>query len=142
MLFLTTTAAFLFSLSAKLVADAFLSERFPLLGSFVGFQYATNPGVAFSIRFPGPLQNILIAVALLLLLWAAARAQTRLSRIAFGLILGGAAANIADRLRDGVVTDFLQISSFPIFNIADSCITIGVFLLLIESFWQWKAKRR
>jgi signal peptidase II len=40
-----------------------------------------------------------------------------------------------DRLRDGFVTDFFQVASFPVFNVADSCITVGVALLLVESLF-------
>lgn len=137
MLLLATTISFILSLLAKLAADTFLASRIPVLGSFAGFQYAVNKGVAFSITFPGYLQHAFIAIALLALAWAAWHAKTRFSRIAFGMILGGALANVADRMRDGFVTDFFQVGTFPIFNVADSCITIGVFLLILEALVQW-----
>jgi signal peptidase II len=47
------------------------------------------------------------------------------------LLAGGAASNLFDRLTQGHVTDFLQISRFPVFNVADMAITAGVILLLI-----------
>ncbi|MSR87312.1 signal peptidase II [Candidatus Peribacteria bacterium] len=137
MLLVATTTSFLLSLLGKFLADSFLATRIPVLGSFAGFQYAANSGVAFSITFPGHLQTVLIGVALLALAWAAWHAKTRWSRIAFGLIIGGALGNIADRIPDGHVTDFFQVGTFPIFNVADSCITIGVFLLLLEAVWVW-----
>jgi signal peptidase II len=52
-------------------------------------------------------------------------------RLAMGLQLGGAAGNLIDRLLVGKVTDFISISVFPVFNVADSSITIGVVVLLI-----------
>lgn len=140
-LFITVTASLFISVLAKFAADTFLTSRIPILGSFVGLEYATNRGVAFSITFPPLLQTTLIIIAFLLLLWAATKARTRLSQVAFGLILGGAIANIIDRLGDGRVTDFFQVGTFPIFNVADSCITIGVSLLIIEAAAQWLGPR-
>lgn len=130
------------SFVGKLLADTFLTSRVAVLGSFAGFQYATNPGIAFSITFPWHLQEIFIALTVILLFSVALRAQTVWSRVAFGLILGGALGNIADRLGDGVVTDFFQVGTFPIFNVADSCITIGVGLLCAEALLQYKKGSR
>jgi signal peptidase II len=124
----------LLSLLGKALADHLLTSRVPVIGSFAGLQYAKNSGVAFSITFPGPLQWLLIAAAVGLLAWSARYAKTSLGKAGFGMILGGALGNIADRLGDGFVTDFLQVGTFPIFNIADSFITIGVFLIIWEAF--------
>ena len=55
-------------------------------------------------------------------------------RLAMGLQLGGAAGNLIDRLRVGRVTDFISIGAFPVFNVADSAISVGVAVLLI-GFW-------
>lgn len=128
------------SLFSSLLAERLLTERIPLLGSFAGLQLSHNTGVAFGIRFPPVLQELLIAVALLAVLWLAIRSTRQLQNpyalrptpYALGLILGGGIANIIDRLRDGLVTDFFQVGTFPIFNVADSCITIGVLMLLLE----------
>ncbi len=141
MLYFAAVVAFILSCASKFLADAYLSSRIPVIGSFAGFQYATNPGVAFSITFPGPLQNIFIGAALCALIWAAFHATTVWSRVAFGMIIGGALGNIADRTLDGLVTDFIQVGRFPIFNVADSCITVGVGLLVIEAMMQWWEKR-
>ena len=54
--------------------------------------------------------------------------DTRLVRLAIGLILGGTIGNLVDRLRFGYVTDFIDIGIWPTFNIADSAITVGVIL--------------
>ena len=55
-------------------------------------------------------------------------------RIAFGLQLGGAIGNLIDRFRLGHVTDFIDIGSWPIFNVADSAIVVGIGLLIFY-FW-------
>lgn len=70
------------------------------------------------------------------LAWWARRAARPLSAAALGLVMGGAVGNAVDRVRVGVVTDFLDFSGlhFPwVFNVADSAITVGVALLVLES---------
>jgi len=120
------------SVLAAIAADSLLAERISIIGSFAGLQYTLNPGVAFGITFPSLLQVALIAIALLAVIWMARGVRNRTETIAYGLILGGGIANIVDRLPDGVVTDYFQVGTFPVFNVADSCITVGVFLLLLE----------
>ena len=55
-----------------------------------------------------------------------------LIRLALGLQLGGALGNLIDRLTRGTVTDFLSVGTFPVFNVADSGISVGVALLLAD----------
>ncbi len=125
--------AFLAGLLAAWLVKLFLFTPIAVLGQEIVLRHAENPGIAFGLRIPSPWQEILILLALLLVFRIAIRSTTVLSRIAYGLIIGGALANIADRIVDGFVTDYIAVGSFPIFNIPDSCITIGVFLLLVES---------
>lgn len=130
---ITLGISFFASILAKLLADAFLHERVAVIGSFAGLQPSLNPGIAFGITFPGGLQQLIIPVALILVTYVAIKsAKTRMSQIGYGLIVGGALGNVVDRLRDGFVTDFFQVGTFPIFNVADSCISIGVAVLLLE----------
>ena len=128
----TAAIAFLLSLAGRLLSETFLTARIPILGEFLGLSPTENAGVAFAITFSPILQIVLIGVALLLVLFLAYRARRhRASALGFGLIIGGALANILDRLDDGLVTDFFQVGSFPTFNVADSCITVGVGVLLL-----------
>ena len=60
-------------------------------------------------------------------------------RIALGMQLGGAAGNLIDRLAQGYVTDFISVGTFPVFNVADSSISIGVAVLIIG---MWISERR
>lgn len=130
----TASAALGISLVGKWIADAFLNDRIPVLGSFAGLQLAHNSGVAFGLRLPSGWQEAVIIAALLFVCVLAYKSQkTTTSSLGYGLIVGGAMGNVLDRLRDGIVTDFFQVGSFPIFNIADSCITIGVVFLLAET---------
>lgn len=140
MLWIAATVSLSLSLFAKLLADHFLTIRIPIAGSFAGLQYVENPGVAFSITFPGNWRTIFMSIALFVLLLAAFHAKTTWSRASFGVIVGGALGNVVDRMLDGMVTDYFQIGRFPVFNVADSFITIGVTLLLIEAFTQYVTK--
>jgi signal peptidase II len=91
-----------------------------------------NTGVAFSVLSDGGALPVIIgvlAVSALLAFFA-----THLSRplvwLPTGLLLGGAAGNLLDRLRAGAVTDFVKLPHWPAFNVADIAITFGVLLLV------------
>lgn len=133
-LFLLSAAlALTLSLVGKFLADAWLDERVAIIGTSVGLVYALNPGIAFGLTFTPIVQTFLIGAALLLVLWAALKERgTPLAQTGFGLIIGGAVGNLLDRLFDGMVTDMFQVGTFPVFNVADSCITIGAALLIVS----------
>lgn len=64
-------------------------------------------------------------------------------KLAMGLQMGGALGNVVDRLtNDGMVTDFLSVGTFPVFNIADSSISVGVAILLIGVWFKERAERK
>ncbi len=90
-----------------------------------------NDGVAFGFAGgSGPFVIVLAVVALIALGAFIATAPARTpTAVAGGLILGGAAGNLIDRVRLGHVTDFVHLPSFPAFNLADCAITVGVILL-------------
>ena len=117
----------------------FGTGRIAILGSFAGLEYHQNPGIAWGMRLPGGIQELAIGLALIAVAFLAYRAlqdqpkHPLLQASGYGLILGGGIANIVDRALDGTVTDFFQIGSFPIFNVADSFVTIGVGILLLET---------
>ncbi len=119
--------------TAAWIATTFLRSPLYLLGSWARLELVQNPGIAFGLRIPSPWQEILILVALAVMLFVARKSRTVLSQVGYGLIVGGALANVIDRLPDGFVTDYFAVGTFPIFNVPDSCITIGVALILAES---------
>jgi signal peptidase II len=91
-----------------------------------------NTGVAFgALEGGGLIVAILIGLSLALLLayFAAHRVRPWLW-LPVGLLLGGALGNLADRAREGAVIDFIDPVAWPAFNVADSCIVIGVLALL------------
>ena len=94
-----------------------------------------NPGVAFGLfsgSAPVLLTVITISLVLLFLIANRSRGSSVADRWALSLILGGAIGNWIDRLRFGVVIDFLDFRIWPVFNVADTAITIGVCLYFIR----------
>ena len=132
-LFLVSLGSLLAGLASAWAAQTFLTAPVRVLGDFAVLRHAENPGIAFGMRIPSPWQELLILAALALVTVIAVRATTTFSRVAYGLILGGALANVLDRFGDGYVTDYFAVGTFPVFNVPDSFITIGVALLLVES---------
>ena len=103
-------------------------------GVFPGVElvHVRNRGVAFGMFADGGLVLIVIGGACVaaLLAFFAAHSRRPLVWLPTGLLLGGAAGNLIDRLHQGYVTDFIDLPLWPAFNLADSCITIGVLSLL------------
>jgi len=122
-----------------------LGETIPLIQDVFHFTHVRNTGAAFGILAGQRLFFILItlAVVVMLLLYARQVKDNRLLQIAFGLQLGGAVGNLIDRLMHGTVIDFFdfRVINFPVFNIADSAIVIGVSLFAIDVLLEWKKER-
>lgn len=101
---------------------------------FLTITHVRNSGIAFGI-FPGRLGivSLLTAAAVVWMLVHFARSGSRhvLFPVALGLLVGGSVSNLADRIRDGHVTDFIHVTHWPTFNLADSFIVTGVALLAI-----------
>jgi signal peptidase II len=109
------------------------------------FTYVQNHAGAFGMFGSNAALLIVLAVAVLGMFWFSFRdsaTRSRLVRIAFGAIAGGAIGNIADRLHYGYVVDFIDLRWWPVFNVADSCITIGVALLILATFSRERALAR
>ncbi|MCK5016657.1 MAG: signal peptidase II [Candidatus Peribacteraceae bacterium] len=131
---LVTAISLVISVISTFIIETYLTKNINIVGSFISLHASQNRGVAFGINM-GTLQPILIAFALCFAFYIALKhASSILDCIGFGLIIGGGIANIIDRIQDSTVTDVFKVGSFPIFNVADSCITVGVCLLLIQMF--------
>jgi len=112
-----------------------------LVDGFLRFAIARNPGASFS-TFTGAGQIIaVIAVGVIVVVVALVdRAQHTVDVIGLGLVMGGAAGNLTDRIfrgdgfLDGAVVDFIDFDFFPSFNVADTAINVGVGLLLLGTF--------
>jgi signal peptidase II len=109
-------------------------ERGDGVDLFLGIELVNvrNRGIAFGMFQGGGILLVVFAVvALVALLVFFARHQDRpLVWLPTGLLIGGAAGNLIDRIREGSVTDFFDLSWFPAFNLADVAITFGVISLL------------
>jgi signal peptidase II len=128
-----------------LVQRAFrLGESLPVLPGVFNLTYVLNPGAAFGLlagaapAFRGPFFIAVSVLAIAVICYYHARYARGhpLPTVGLALILGGALGNLIDRLRVGMVIDFLDFYlgayHWPAFNVADSGITVGVGLLLVE----------
>ncbi len=121
---------------ALVVENLLRGESWPDEG-FFRFTHAWNTGTAFSL-FQDQ-SDILTwvsigAVIALYFVYRSVDSPTIWVRMAFGLLIGGAFGNLIDRIRLGHVTDFIDVGPWPIFNIADSSIVVGIFVLFLF-FW-------
>lgn len=120
--------------AAKAAIEAHLvpGEDVDVLGP-VGLTLSHNSGVAFGLASGGGTRLVVLTViALTVVGYVFARNPTRPGMwIAAGLLAGGALGNLADRVRADAVTDYIQIGSWPAFNLADVAVTAGVLLLAL-----------
>lgn len=115
------------------------SQSIELIKGFFSISYVKNYGAGFSI-----LQNqksflIIVSVVAIIVvsyLLIKAKSSEKLNIICYLLIIGGSIGNLIDRFTLGYVIDFLDFNifgyDFPVFNVADCCITVGCFLLIIS----------
>ena len=127
---------------SKLLVIKFLDINggIELIKNFFYLTYTHNTGAAFSILTGQRILLILIATIILIILFNYIRknkVKEKIDILAFSLIIGGSLGNLIDRIVRGYVVDFLDFKifgyNFPIFNLADTFIVIGVFLLLITT---------
>jgi len=132
-------------------------DTLTVIPRFFNIVHAENPGVAFGLLADasgvwrdtvliGLSSAVLVFISTILLRPAQAGvARNWLVRTGLALVLGGALGNLYDRVVNGTVTDFVEVYAgthyFPAFNVADSCITIGAGLLLLD-MWIGREKKR
>ncbi len=104
------------------------------LAPYFRFVHWQNTGAAFGLFQQGGLIFGVLAVVVtvfIIIYYPQIPKDEKLIRVAISMQLGGAIGNFIDRIRFGPVTDFISVGSFPVFNIADSNITVGVGLLIL-----------
>jgi len=109
-----------------------LGEGLHVVGPF-SIRHVQNSGIAFGLfsnATAGVIVVTAIAVAWMLVYFARSGGRHPVLPVALGLVIGGSVSNLADRVRLGFVTDFLDFRYWPAFNLADSFIVIGVGILL------------
>ncbi len=110
-------------------------ESFPVIEDIFHITYIQNTGAAFGIFRGHNVLFIIISLAALVFILFFSRdilGKTLLPNISRGLILGGIISNLIDRIGIGCVIDFLDFQVWPVFNLADSGISIGAVLLIIQ----------
>ena len=109
----------------------------------LSFTYVKNTGASFGM-FPNMNAVLAVLSAVVLILMALFRhtipSEVWIVHVALGLVMGGALGNLIDRVTRGYVVDFLDVNfwpfaTWPVFNVADSAIVVGVTILLIDSFF-------
>jgi signal peptidase II len=113
-------------------ASLFPGERRTVLAGILDLTNTRNRGVAFgALAGGGAVVAALTGLALgALVVYFVLRSNTPHLWLPVGLLLGGALGNLADRARMGSVTDFIDPRLWPAFNVADSCVVVGVLILL------------
>ena len=130
-------------------------DNHSVIPGFFSIVHTENPGAAFGLFAESTSEwrtffLIALAIAVMMLIatllvqpWRGGLSATHLLRTGLALVLGGATGNVYDRVLRGAVTDFLEFHfgayQFPTFNIADSAITVGAALLLLD---MWLGRHR
>lgn len=127
-----------------------IGDSIPIIPGLFYLTSHRNPGAAFGIlanqRWFFVVTTIAVIIGLIWYLLKTAKQGKTLLNVALSLILGGAAGNFIDRLAFGKVVDFLDFHYrsfyYPIFNIADSAIVVGVGLIALQMLLEWNDERK
>ena len=132
-------------ISKQLVLNFMLEyQSISIIKNFFYITFAKNTGVAFSfLEGKVPLIIVMTSIIIILILkYIKSTNPNKYEKISYGLILGGALGNLIDRIIYGYVIDFLDFNilgyPYPIFNLADTAIVIGVIALIILSIIEEK----
>ena len=119
-----------------------LFDSIPIIENFFNITYVRNKGAAFSFlsnaswRIPFFITVSLVASAVILIAFRRMRDDQELAQLSLAMVFSGAVGNLIDRVRLGEVIDFLDVHWYahhwPAFNVADSLICVGVFLLAVD----------
>lgn len=122
-----------------------LGQSIPVLGEVVRLTYVENPGIAFGIRVSHPwvftVLSILASIGIVFYLVTQWK-EGRWIKSSLALILGGAVGNLIDRIAFARVVDFVDVGfgtvRWPVFNVADAAVVVGMFMLFITLYMQEK----
>ena len=128
-----------------------LFDSFPVVNGYFNITYVRNRGAAFSFlsdaswRLPFFMAVSAVAAIAILVAFRKLRADQKLAQVSLAMIFSGAIGNLIDRVRLGEVIDFLDVHWYrhhwPAFNVADSLICVGVFLLAIDMMLEEKCSK-
>lgn len=147
MIILLTLIFLIIDFVSKFIISSIFSvgETVPVIKNFFYITYVRNTGAAWSILSDKTyVVSIVSGLIILVLIWYIWKnnSENKLEKLAYSLILGGAIGNFVDRIAYGYVIDFFDFYIFgydyPIFNLADSFIVIGIIMLIIVT---WRKDR-
>lgn len=121
-------------LFTKWLARNFLPEPIHILGNLLQLSLSYNPGIAFSIPIPNVVMMILTPIILGLVAWVISQTcdlKQTITKLCLILIFTGGFGNLINRIWTGAVIDMISFSFWPSFNLADSYLTIGAFLIIL-----------
>ena len=145
MMIILTIIFLIIDIISKLVVSSLMNvyDSIVIIKNFFCITYVRNTGAAWSIfegRVLGIIVVSLIIISFIVYYISKQKVKSKLEKIGYSLILGGALGNLLDRIIYGYVIDFLDFNIFgydyPIFNLADSFIFVGVMLLIIYT-WRY-----
>lgn len=125
--------------------DSWLPDSLMWLSPYARIVHWYNRGAAFGMFQQG---NMVFTVLAFIVIGAILFYYPQISRadwplrLAMSMQLGGAIGNLIDRITIGHVTDFISVGTFPVFNVADSSITVGCIVLLLGVWWQERASKK
>jgi signal peptidase II len=150
---LLTITGLLIDQASKLYIDRnmHLFDSIPLVTDFFNITYVRNRGAAFSFlseaswRLPFFIAVSLVASIAILVAFRKLRDDQKLAQVSLAMVFSGAVGNLIDRIRLGEVIDFLDVHWYrhhwPAFNVADSLICVGVFLLAVDMLLEDKRSK-
>lgn len=148
-----TVTGLLLDQATKLYIDRSMQlfDSIPVVTDFFHITYVRNRGAAFSFlseaswRLPFFIGITLVAAIAILVAFHKLRTDQKLAQVSMAMIFSGAIGNLIDRVRLGEVIDFLDVHWYrhhwPAFNVADSLICVGVFLLALDMLLEDKRQR-
>jgi signal peptidase II len=129
-----------------------LFDSIPIIEHFFNITYVRNKGAAFSFlsnaswRLPFFITISIVAALVILVAFRRLRDDQQMAHISLAMIFSGAVGNLIDRIRLGEVIDFLDVHWYrhhwPAFNVADSLICVGVFLLAVDMILEEKRLKK
>ncbi len=118
----------------KEIASIYLINDYTLIKGFLRLTYSENTGVAFGLQLPFLVQLILVPALIVggfYLVLKHLKFEKLSVLVLTGAIVGAATSNYTDRLIHGFVIDYLSVWIWPVFNLADVIITLGIFTILV-----------
>lgn len=151
---LIATIGIVFDQITKIIVDRSMQlfDSIPIIDNFFHITYVRNKGAAFSFlsnaswRLPFFITVSAVAACVILVAFRRLRDDQKLAHLSLSMIFSGAVGNLIDRVRLGEVIDFLDAHWYrhhwPAFNVADSLICVGVFLLAIDMILEEKRMKK